>query len=188
MSKNNKIYRDFVFLSIVIVYTLIMCKILFFKIVSPIELLSPDRETLRSLSLIPLDSIHRYMNGTKFLNNIAILNVIGNVLIFIPLGTFIMLYRKEKKALKTVLNIFVSSVLVEVIQFIFALGVTDIDDVMLNTLGGLLGVLFYYTLRLLVKDDNKIKTIIIGLVFFAVIIYIGLLAYAASQGIRVKLL
>ncbi len=190
MSKNKAHinFYNIIFTLIVFVYILMMFKILFFKIVSPMELFNEDRATLRSLSLIPLDSIRLYMNGTKFSSPTAVLNVLGNILIFIPFGTFLMIYSKDKKPVKIVLATFIMSIGVEIIQFIFALGVTDIDDIILNTIGGLAGVFFYQILRLLVKDDRKIKFLIVCLVAVSVIFYIGILAYASSQGLKVKIL
>lgn len=50
--------------------------------------------------------------------------------------------------------------MIELIQFVFGIGATDIDDVMLNCLGGVIGVLLYQVIGLAVKDKQKIKAII----------------------------
>ena len=55
------------------------------------------------------------------------------------------------------------SLFVEVIQGIFAIGAPDIDDINLNCLGGLVGILGYKLLLLLVVDDKKVRTVIIRL-------------------------
>ncbi|MDD3271914.1 MAG: VanZ family protein [Syntrophomonadaceae bacterium] len=55
------------------------------------------------------------------------------------------------------------SLLVEIIQYIFGLGVSDIDDVILNTFGGLVGILSYKVLTLIFKNDEKVRVIIVML-------------------------
>lgn len=51
----------------------------------------------------------------------------------------------------------------EIIQYIFGLGVSDIDDVILNTFGGLVGILSYKVLTLIFKNDEKVRVIIVML-------------------------
>ncbi len=188
MKKNNTNTINFLFTIIVIVYILMLSKILFFKFISPLELFSTNRETLRSLSLVPLDSIRLYMNGRNFASPLAVLNVIGNILIFIPLGTFLMVYSKEKSVVYITVTTLLTSVAVEIIQYIFALGVTDIDDIILNTIGGLTGVFLYQILKIIFKSDKRIKGVIIWIVLISAVLYMVLLAFATYKGYRVKLI
>jgi len=46
------------------------------------------------------------------------------------------------------------SLFVEIIQYIFGLGASDIDDVILNCSGGLIGILSYKVLALFVRNDE----------------------------------
>lgn len=52
------------------------------------------------------------------------------------------------------------SILVEIIQVIFRFGIGDIDDIILNSIGGLVGVLIYRLMLLMCKDDLKVRRII----------------------------
>jgi glycopeptide antibiotics resistance protein len=71
-------------------------------------------------------------------------NVYGNILAFMPLGFFLpALCGMRKKGGLVVLCCFMFSLSVEVIQLVSKLGCFDVDDLFLNTCGGLLGYLVY---------------------------------------------
>lgn len=72
----------------------------------------------------------------------ALLMIGGNILWFIPLGMFV--YRKYPTHKHYPLIIgFLTSFFIEVSQFILVSGVSDIDDLILNTLGCVLGFSVY---------------------------------------------
>jgi len=50
--------------------------------------------------------------------------------------------------------------LIELIQGLLAIGIFDIDDLILNSLGGLVGILAYKELSAIFKDDKKVSTVI----------------------------
>ena len=75
-----------------------------------------------------------------------IINFIGNMAVFIPIGLFPALLFREAKWYRSVLIGCVFSVFIEIAQY-FVMRQTDIDDVILNTLGALWG----YWLYLLIK-------------------------------------
>ncbi|WP_096460340.1 VanZ family protein [Corynebacterium suranareeae] len=70
-------------------------------------------------------------------------NTFGNIGLFMPLGFF--LYRMLRKMehrfpfVETVLFAGVISLSIEVLQWVFAIGYSDIDDLLCNTIGGLIG-------------------------------------------------
>jgi glycopeptide antibiotics resistance protein len=49
---------------------------------------------------------------------------------------------------------------VEVIQGLLGIGTADIDDIILNCLGGLIGILVYKFLLLILRDEKKVSTAI----------------------------
>lgn len=77
----------------------------------------------------------------RFLGGAVSLNVFGNILLFIPLGGFLAV--RYRSFLKVFLLALFLSVLIEFLQFTEGrFGVyrsVDIDDVILNTFGGVLG-------------------------------------------------
>lgn len=68
-----------------------------------------------------------------------------NVLLFLPFGiSFPYLLRGKNRAFKTAAAALGISFLAEVLQYVFAIGVTEADDLICNTAGALLGSIGYY--------------------------------------------
>jgi len=77
----------------------------------------------------------------------AFLNIGGNILLFVPFGMLApFLLNGKYKALKTIFGGFVLSVIFESIQLYTGCGQFDVDDIMLNTTGAIIGVLLYWPL------------------------------------------
>lgn len=67
-------------------------------------------------------------------------NLIGNIALFVPVGLLLVLvFRPRRPVLTAGLVGFAASLFIEALQFIFAIGYTDVDDLTFNTLGALLG-------------------------------------------------
>lgn len=84
-------------------------------------------------------------------------NVIGNVLVFIPLGIFLpKLFLRLSKVLPVTVLSLELSLIIEVTQLVTRIGSFDVDDLFLNTIGGILGYLIYKVVtsigRLFQKD------------------------------------
>lgn len=62
-----------------------------------------------------------------------------NVLLFIPIGILYCLSHEDKKPIGAILFSCVMSVSIEIIQYVGRKGVCEIDDVLHNTIGGILG-------------------------------------------------
>ena len=84
----------------------------------------------------------------------------GNILIFVPAGIYAMILRKKSSIFKAFLTLFLMSLSVEVIQYTFRIGAGDIDDVILNSLGGIIGILIYCLLKRVFKTKEKVKKIL----------------------------
>jgi glycopeptide antibiotics resistance protein len=96
-------------------------------------------------NFIPLKSIIRYIVEDQ---NAAPVNIIGNVITFMPLGFFLLFVLGNKDKLKMItLAGFGSSLSIEVIQLISGLGRFDVDDIILNTFGACLGLLAYRVVK-----------------------------------------
>ncbi|WP_066172507.1 VanZ family protein [Bacillus marinisedimentorum] len=67
-------------------------------------------------------------------------NVLGNVLAFVPLGFFLAwLFPVTAKWWRMLLVLIVAVSAVEVMQFSLQVGSFDVDDILLNTFGGMIG-------------------------------------------------
>ena len=101
---------------------------------------------------IPFKEIFRYEVGSR----LFIKNIIGNVLLFLPYGYFASDYLKSKKILPICFLTMLVSVTIEYVQL--NIGRTfDIDDVILNTMGGIFGYLLY---RLINRIKGKLPSIL----------------------------
>lgn len=87
---------------------------------------------LQSLNLIPFADSYSHPR-----------ELIDNFLIFIPFGLLLSVTSKNLTLWQKLLFISAFSATVETIQFIVAIGVTDITDFITNSLGGLCGLALY---------------------------------------------
>ncbi|MEY8337417.1 VanZ family protein [Lachnospiraceae bacterium 62-35] len=72
------------------------------------------------------------------------LNIFGNVIGFIPCGFFLpVISRRSRKWYNTFLLSFCLSLSIETVQLVFRVGSFDVDDLFLNTMGGITGFCLY---------------------------------------------
>lgn len=102
-----------------------------------------------SINLVPFRTVMRYVRllgrrpGAALLRH-AVINLAGNVVMFIPLGFFLpQLFPKLRKIWKTLLSSAGIVVLVELVQLFTLVGSCDIDDLILNLLGAAMGYGLY---------------------------------------------
>ena len=95
--------------------------------------------------LTPFEEISRALNRRSYW---LLFMLLGNIIMFMPLGFFLALLWRRWKWWKSLLAGFCTSVSIEFIQFFIGRS-TDIDDVILNTTGALVGFWIFCLLRLL---------------------------------------
>ena len=91
-----------------------------------------------SNNYIPFKEILRYSFSSKLFYK----NVLGNVLLFIPFGYFVNNIIKNKKITIGILITLITSLSIELIQMNIGRSF-DIDDIMLNLIGGIFGYYIY---------------------------------------------
>lgn len=85
-----------------------------------------------------------------------VVNILGNILAFTPFGFLLpMLSAKYRQFFFVAFLSLLFSLLVETIQMLFRVGIFDVDDLFLNTIGGILGYVFYLIIRMILKPRNK---------------------------------
>ncbi|MEM6262552.1 MAG: VanZ family protein [Bacteroidota bacterium] len=99
------------------------------------------------INLIPFKTITFYIShaweakGRHNTDRELLLNIFGNILLFFPFGVLVpLVFRKLQKARHLLALALGFSFLLEFAQILFNVGNFDIDDIILNTLGALLGV------------------------------------------------
>ena len=84
-----------------------------------------------------IEYIQRYQNG---FHNLSIVNLLGNFLLFLPMGMALpCLFKKLDRFWKVIICVLVIVVTVEVTQGILRVGSVDIDDVIFNVGGAMIG-------------------------------------------------
>ena len=111
----------------------------------------------RSVNLVPFATISHYLvSGSSGVRRFAIGNVAGNVLLFVPLGAYVSVLTRWTAA-RTMLVVASASVAVEILQGVFALGASDVDDVILNCLGGFVGILLVLLARVVLRGSDRVR-------------------------------
>lgn len=89
--------------------------------------------------------IKRYINHRDYFTWENLLtNLVGNILVFAPMGILLPIMRKKKTGFFTVFAAsFLLSLFIETVQLVFRVGVFDVDDLLMNTIGGGLGYVLF---------------------------------------------
>lgn len=136
-------------LSLIFVIYLLM----FFQVVTHQDVISYGN------NFIPFKEVTRYTIGS----NLFYKNVVGNILLFMPYGFFSSYYLRLDKKRLAFLLIFVVSLAIECVQLLIG-RCFDVDDILLNLIGGMVGF-FVYRLLDLITDKMSRRTISTLLVF-----------------------
>lgn len=128
------------------IYCLVLIKIVFFPIPFQKESISLIREINGNFSMnfIPIKSIIAIIKSNDIMNIFYQLG--GNFLLLLPMGMYLSIIFSDFKLKRLALVIAFTSIFIELIQLIIGFSincqyrVVDVDDVILNILGGLLGL------------------------------------------------
>ena len=120
-------YKEF-FNMLFIIYALILFQLL----------TNTEMNVSSGINIVPFTEILRYEVGsTQFY-----LNVIGNILVFLPFGYFVSSYIKATRVSHILLVTLITSFTIEFVQHYIGRSF-DIDDILLNVIGAILGFLLY---------------------------------------------
>lgn len=120
-----------------VIYLGLLCYFLFFS-----EMLGRTySERSYHYNLMPLKEIKRFIIYRKALGTkVVCFNLLGNIVAFIPYGMLLpLLAHNQRKFYRVVLLSFDFSLLVELVQLVSKVGSFDVDDLILNTIGGAIG-------------------------------------------------
>lgn len=144
-----------------ILYILLLIWIIVFKF----RLNISSIKSIRSINLLPFKT-NTLVNGIK--------ETIINFLLFIPFGMYLKYFFKNH----TFLNIgiiILTSFIFEVLQYVLHIGVSDITDIIMNTFGGLIGIILINIMFSLTKRLNLFNKLIDYILIFIPIIMLLIL-------------
>ena len=143
------------------VYILFVIKVIIFKY--PMEQIRAIADTwqkgvilegLGTANFMPFRTIKMYIDYAYKLNSVE--NLAGNLIVFVPLGFLLPLVSEDFRRFSDVLlYVFTFSLGIEVFQLFSAFGAFDVDDILLNCLGALVGYWIYKALSFF-KNKKKI--------------------------------
>ena len=136
----------------------------------------------RPPNFIPFSTIIGYLlNEHGFL--VAGVNLLGNVALFVPIGFVIPLVFKNSTWKKSIFIAIVAGLTIEIMQAVTNLGIFDVDDVILNALGVMVG---YWAIHFLVKWVHSRKYIniaIAGILALATVVAALYISYPRGDGV-----
>ncbi|MDR7236659.1 VanZ family protein [Neobacillus drentensis] len=131
------------FVGLLALYTIALLILLFFR---------PSEQSYNSMNLQPFSTISFYLSG-KENGLISFYNLAANVCLFIPYGIYIGL--KSYSLLKAFLVPLVIIAFIEVLQYVTHRGSLDIDDLILNLFGVILGNLLFPIFKKIIIVSSK---------------------------------
>ena len=124
----------------------------------------PGIREIRRYNLIPFEEISRFLEHRESLGFGAVfMNLAGNIIGFVPVGfIFPVIDRKFTGFFATLAQGVGLSALVEILQLLTRLGICDVDDIILNTVGTAIGYVLFLIMRRVrrnliraKREDNK---------------------------------
>ena len=154
-----------------ILYLIVLTWVILFKMELDFSLLKNMND--RSINLIP------FAESVTIHGKTDISEILLNVIVFIPFGIYISMLHKPWNFIQKIIPIFCVSLLYEVLQYAFAIGGSDITDLIGNTLGGIIGMILFFILsRMFGKDIIWTINLVASIGTTVVILFLGLLVYA----------
>ncbi len=161
--KNSK--QKKITIGLFMVYFLILTWMILFKMSFSFQ----DLVGFRSINLIP------YYDSTIVNGSIGITEIIYNIIGFIPFGIYICMINDNWSVLKKIIFIAGVSLTYEILQFIFAIGATDITDLIGNTFGGIIGITIYFVISKLFKSNQKMNKVLNTIALILTILIVAFL-------------
>ncbi len=146
-----KVSNRFAISSLFIVYLGVLVKFILFRrpldfidaCIRNMEHFNVKNIKIEQANFIPFKLMLYYLSGSEGIT-IAVENVLGNFIGFMPLGLLAPLLFDEIKSVTSMLAVsFFISFSFEIVQLITGLGYFDVDDLILNSAGGVFGYLAY---------------------------------------------
>ena len=145
------------------IYMVLLTWIILFKMATSLEGLP----RIRSVNLVPFgESV--IVNG-----RVDVSEIWNNLLAFVPVGIYLGMLGGARGFWKKAGIVLGISLGYEVLQFVFGIGASDVTDLLMNTLGGVVGIGGYVLLERLLK--GKTVLVLNVLAGMCTVLLVGLL-------------
>ena len=112
------------------IYFILLAWLVLFKFATSLSAIP----SMRSVNFIPFHYAQKTSAHLK--------EIFYNIIVFVPFGVYVQIFKENWKTATKCMVAFLTSFLFEGVQFIFAIGASDITDIIGNTFGGIVGILF----------------------------------------------
>mgnify|MGYP001765345873 CR=1 FL=1 len=134
---------------LLVVYLLVMTWILLFKLGVQFSYMAERR-----INLLPFREV---IAGYARLDR---METLLNVFIFVPMGLYVgILFRNWPMRAKLAVFLLISAAF-EILQYVFRIGAFDATDLVTNSLGGLLGLLIYFTIEKIMGSPGRAQRLV----------------------------
>ena len=165
--------RRLLLLILLIAYCILLIKVMVFKDLPTIRIgylmLNFSGTHEAPPNFVPFRTIIPYLFGHKGLI-IAGINIVGNIILLVPIGFLVPFFLKEMNWKKAVLFAVFSGLFIEGLQTMLHVGIFDIDDVILNGIGFMMGYwkfLIFPTVWNLLRTNKYFLAGVITMIAFA---------------------
>lgn len=111
---------------------------------------------IRTANFKPFSTIQLFSKSRRLRTEYKVDNLGGNVIGFLPIGFLLCIIIRSKYRYALVVFVtFGISLFFELIQLLTGWGVFDVDDLILNTFGGLLGIFIFSAFRSIAPELEK---------------------------------
>lgn len=143
-------YKKTVLFALVL-YILALFYILFFSRINSDYSMSYNEWLSTSINIIPFKNVFIFVTTPYITPSYVfsfIKNIFGNMILFLPMGYFLpCIFNKFSKVKIYIIINFLLSLFIEITQVIFMLGLFDVDDIILNILGAVIGFYLFDLIR-----------------------------------------
>jgi glycopeptide antibiotics resistance protein len=105
-------------------------------------------------NLLPFRTILPYLYGGKGAI-VSGINIVGNIVLLVPIGFLACTVYPDMNWKKSLVLGMVAGLLIEGMQLVLRVGIFDIDDIILNTLGVLVGHWVFAILAKIIRSQKR---------------------------------
>lgn len=157
--------KDYVVVLLFIIYMILLVWIILFKLQFSIS----ELDRIRSVNVIPF----YYDNEVGI--GFHLKEILENIVIFIPLGIYLCMFDNEVNFKEKFTFILAVSFVLEFLQYVLVVGRTDITDLITNTCGGIVGIIFYQLMLKIFHNKSRINLILKVCATIFTVIVVGIL-------------
>lgn len=161
--------------SLMIIYLIVLCWILILKLGVEFSYMSERR-----FNVVPFKEFFTPGYEVDWGGTIA------NVIIFIPLGVYVGVLFRLWSFTGKIIFCFMTSLVIEAIQFTLAVGAFDITDIVTNTFGGVVGLILFKVIAGISGNATRAQRLINVIASIATVLMVVLLIMLKMDLLPIK--